>query len=200
MTPALFIIGMGVIAAGLFFWLGLRGSQPEGVLLVFALAATALAYPLNNMAAPAFDRVMSPKAQAEVMREYVKEGYIPVSYKDYGGNVFLLHPLGHPRNGQPGANRRARAREQSSSGHEALGPYRVEGKTGLLHRGAQPVYRNQRTGAAGLPSQRTAPGRPVAAGIQTNGPRAAHGPGSIEAFRARAGRERTSAPQSGHAG
>jgi hypothetical protein len=78
-VPAIFFLGAFLI------WLGLGSSRPEGVLIMSALTFTALSYPLAVMVAPALDNVLSPKAQAMVMRELIKDGYTPVSYKDYGG-------------------------------------------------------------------------------------------------------------------
>jgi hypothetical protein len=50
-----------------------------------ALVASALGYPLAGMVAPSFDSVLSPKAQALMMRAYMQNGYTPAAYKVQGG-------------------------------------------------------------------------------------------------------------------
>ncbi len=80
-----FAVAAAVILSAFLLWLVLKSSRPEGVLLMLAFIATALAFPLNNLAAPAFNAVLSPKAQAQILRTYMDKGYTAVSYKDYGG-------------------------------------------------------------------------------------------------------------------
>ncbi len=80
-----FVVSAGFMVAALLLWLLVRGARPEGTLLVMALACTALSFPLANLAAPSFSAVLSPRAQAEVMRSYIDKGYRPVSFNDYGG-------------------------------------------------------------------------------------------------------------------
>jgi hypothetical protein len=72
------------VIAGLL-WLGLGSSRPEGVLLLLALGATALGYPLGSLIMPSFDPMLSPKNQALLMRAYIDQGYTPASFNVYGG-------------------------------------------------------------------------------------------------------------------
>ena len=82
-SPAFYLVGFGLMAGGLFILFVLRRSQPEGVLLAFAACMTLLSYPLARDVAPAFDAVLSPKAQSLVMKKYIEQGYAPYSYKNY---------------------------------------------------------------------------------------------------------------------
>lgn len=84
-NSAFFIVAAVFLLFSGLLWTGLRSSRPEGTLLVMALAATALSYPLAALVAPSFDAVLSPKAQALLMRAYAQDGYAPASYKVYGG-------------------------------------------------------------------------------------------------------------------
>ena len=84
-NTAFFIVAVMVLLTAAALWFILRSSRPEGVLLMVALATTALAYPLCNMAAPSFNAVLSPKAQALMMRAYIDRGYTAASYDVYGG-------------------------------------------------------------------------------------------------------------------
>ena len=74
---------MAVTALAL--WLLLRSSRPEGMLLIMALYAVLVCFPLFVMGAPALDAVMSPKRQSEMIKAYVDKGYYPVTYKVYEG-------------------------------------------------------------------------------------------------------------------
>ena len=80
-----FIVAAILLLVAALLWTVLSGSRSEGVLLVFALACTVLGYPLASLVAPSFDAVLSPKAQALLMRAYIQNGYAPASYKVYGG-------------------------------------------------------------------------------------------------------------------
>jgi 4-amino-4-deoxy-L-arabinose transferase-like glycosyltransferase len=79
------LVAVLLLIFGAFAWTGLSGSRPEGVLLLAALASTALGYPLGGMVAPAFDAVLSPRQQALIMRAYADKGYTVVSCKVYDG-------------------------------------------------------------------------------------------------------------------
>lgn len=85
MNGSFFFVAMILVALAATLWFGLRGNRPEGVLLTVALFTTALAFPLANMAAPSFNAVLSPKAQALVMKDFIEAGYKPLSFKVYGG-------------------------------------------------------------------------------------------------------------------
>lgn len=81
-----FFISTGILCAtALFLILCLPSSRPEGVLLTLALMSTALAYPLFGMAAPSLDTILSPKAQGQIFKQYIGEGYHPLTYDMYDG-------------------------------------------------------------------------------------------------------------------
>ncbi len=84
-SSAFYLAAFGLIAAGLFLFMVLKSSRPEGVLLSCALAFTLLSYPLARDVAPAFDAVLSPKGQSLVMKSWMEKGYLPFSYKNYPG-------------------------------------------------------------------------------------------------------------------
>ncbi|HEU6438089.1 MAG TPA: dolichyl-phosphate-mannose--protein mannosyltransferase [Nitratidesulfovibrio sp.] len=69
----------------LLLWKAVDRSRPEGGLLTLAAFVTALVVPAALFTAPSLDPVMSPRAQAELMGEYIRKGYHPVSYKVYSG-------------------------------------------------------------------------------------------------------------------
>ncbi|WP_245590888.1 ArnT family glycosyltransferase [Nitratidesulfovibrio termitidis] len=66
-------------------WKAVDRSRPEGGLLTLAAFVTALVVPAALLTAPSLDPIMSPRAQAELMGEYIRKGYHPVSYKVYSG-------------------------------------------------------------------------------------------------------------------
>lgn len=72
-----------LLALALLKWTN-RG-QARGALLTLAVFFTLLIQPLSLYIAPSLDPVMSPKAQAEIMGAYVKDGYIPITYRMYPG-------------------------------------------------------------------------------------------------------------------
>ncbi|MDR1359817.1 MAG: dolichyl-phosphate-mannose--protein mannosyltransferase [Deltaproteobacteria bacterium] len=80
-----FIIAGALALIAFLLWLFLRSSRPEGVLLTVALCLAALSYPLATQVAPSFAEVLSPKAQALVMKDLADKDFKPVSFKDYGG-------------------------------------------------------------------------------------------------------------------
>ena len=83
--PAFPIVAGVVLLTGFALWLLLPSSRPEGVLIILAIFAVILCFPLYKLAAPTLDAVLSPKAQAEVMKSYIAKGYSPLSYRVYGG-------------------------------------------------------------------------------------------------------------------
>lgn len=81
-----FILTSGILlATGLALWLLMRSSRPEGVLLIFLVSALVSSYPLYKMATPSLDNVMSPKAQGEIIKEHIDDGFHVVTYGLYGG-------------------------------------------------------------------------------------------------------------------
>jgi len=59
--------------------------RAEGGLLLLAVCVTVFILPLGTITAPALDSIMSPKAQATVMRTYMLNGFAPASYRIYSG-------------------------------------------------------------------------------------------------------------------
>lgn len=57
----------------------------RGGLLLLAAGVTAWLAPLALGVAPALDPVMSPKAQSELMGEFVRQGYEPMAFRIYSG-------------------------------------------------------------------------------------------------------------------
>ncbi|UZP68013.1 glycosyltransferase family 39 protein [Desulfovibrio mangrovi] len=72
----------GVCAATLWIAAPRRG---EGGLLLLAACVTAFILPLGTITAPSLDAIMSPKAQATIMRSYLLNGFAPASYRIYSG-------------------------------------------------------------------------------------------------------------------
>ncbi|MGJ3523909.1 ArnT family glycosyltransferase [Nitratidesulfovibrio sp. D1] len=73
------------LAFAVLLWKAVDRSRPEGGLLTLAAFVTALVVPAALFTAPSLDPVMSPRAQAELMGDYIRKGYHPVSYKVYSG-------------------------------------------------------------------------------------------------------------------
>ncbi|MEW5773260.1 MAG: dolichyl-phosphate-mannose--protein mannosyltransferase [Thermodesulfobacteriota bacterium] len=65
-------------------WL-LRGEGPRIVVLALALGVTLTLLPLGRLTLPSLDAVMSPKAQALAMKDYVTRGYAPAAFDIYAG-------------------------------------------------------------------------------------------------------------------
>lgn len=59
--------------------------RPEGSLLLLALFGAAFAYPAWSISAPSLDVFMSPKVQAEKLKELKDDGYQVFSYEVYAG-------------------------------------------------------------------------------------------------------------------
>ncbi len=72
------------VAAVVLFRFGAR-MRPAGALLVMAICITAWLVPLQIQTLPCLDAVMSPKAQGEMMGDYMAQGYRPVAYRIYSG-------------------------------------------------------------------------------------------------------------------
>jgi len=63
----------------------LRGQNARRVLPALAVLVTLWIQPAGLTLAPALDSIMSPKPQAEVLKTYVDQGYLPVSHDIYQG-------------------------------------------------------------------------------------------------------------------
>lgn len=59
--------------------------RPEGSLLLLALFSAAFAYPAWSISAPSLDVFMSPKVQAEKLKQLKDDGYQVFSYEVYAG-------------------------------------------------------------------------------------------------------------------
>lgn len=59
--------------------------RPAGALLVLAACVTVWLLPLQALTTPSLDPVMSPRAQGELMGDYIDKGYLPAAYRIYSG-------------------------------------------------------------------------------------------------------------------
>ena len=62
-----------------------RRSLPDGSLLLTSLGMVLLMQPYSLVVAPSLETMLSPRAQAEAMSEYVRQGYAPAAYRVYPG-------------------------------------------------------------------------------------------------------------------
>lgn len=76
---ALVLIGAGI----LLYCRQNAGSRSN--LLLLSLVITIWLYPVGLFVAPSLDAAMSPKIQAELMRDYAAKGYEPMAFKTYSG-------------------------------------------------------------------------------------------------------------------
>lgn len=83
-VEGLWWIGLASALAAAALWFGRRLS-PSAALLVLGLVVTSWVQPLLLITLPSLDGAMSPKAQAQLMGEYIDQGYTPVAYKIYSG-------------------------------------------------------------------------------------------------------------------
>lgn len=69
--------------------------------LVLAMMMIIWVQPMAGVVAPSMDKVMSPVEQAGVMRDYILEGYHPVSYRIYSGTYtyYAGHNISEIRSG-----------------------------------------------------------------------------------------------------
>jgi 4-amino-4-deoxy-L-arabinose transferase-like glycosyltransferase len=65
--------------------IGLRRAGASAVLVAVALGLAVWANATLWVAEPALDAVMSPRAQAEVMRQYAAQGYLPIAHRIFPG-------------------------------------------------------------------------------------------------------------------
>jgi len=63
----------------------LRREESRLAALALALGITMTLLPLGRLTIPSLDAVMSPKAQALVMKDYVRRGYVPAAFDIYAG-------------------------------------------------------------------------------------------------------------------
>lgn len=78
------ITGFLGMTLGTILWF-LAPEQARGGTLILALMLAAWVQPMAKIMAPSLDRVMSPREQAEIMKDYIQEGYHAVSFRIYSG-------------------------------------------------------------------------------------------------------------------
>ncbi|MCH5276909.1 MAG: glycosyltransferase family 39 protein [Desulfovibrionaceae bacterium] len=62
-----------------------RRCLPDGALLLTSLGIVLLMQPYSLVVAPSLETMLSPRAQAEAMSDYVRQGYAPAAYRVYPG-------------------------------------------------------------------------------------------------------------------
>ncbi len=72
---------LAALAVGLY----LVRRNAKGALLVMALGVTLWIQPAALITAPSLDPIMSPKAQGELMGQYIDKGYVAAAYDTYSG-------------------------------------------------------------------------------------------------------------------
>ncbi|SHN50218.1 ArnT family glycosyltransferase [Desulfovibrio litoralis] len=80
----IFIAGIAVVFSAIF-WAGIKERRPEALLLTFAIFICLLMQPIFLITAPSMNNILSPHAQALVLKEYKAKGYTPASYRVYKG-------------------------------------------------------------------------------------------------------------------
>ncbi len=104
-VSALGLSGCGWLA-GLIGWMFLRGIDRRRVRQGLALAVAGVTIwliPAGFWLAPSLDATLSPKAQADVLRAYLQEGYAPVVYKVYSGTYSYYAGQNLPETDDPQA-------------------------------------------------------------------------------------------------
>lgn len=84
-TAGLAFMGGVLLLLSLVLLLLTRRSLPDGSLLLTSLGVVLLMQPCSLMVAPSLETMLSPRAQAEAMSEYVRRGYAPAAYRVYPG-------------------------------------------------------------------------------------------------------------------
>ncbi len=84
-TSGLAFMGLALLLLAVVLLFFTRRSLPDGSLLSTGLGIVLLMQPYALAVAPSLDTMLSPRAQAEVMAEYVRRGYAPAAYRVYPG-------------------------------------------------------------------------------------------------------------------
>jgi 4-amino-4-deoxy-L-arabinose transferase-like glycosyltransferase len=79
------LCGGGLLLLALLLWRWAPRDDWRAGLLFTALGLTIWLQPAGLRLAPSLDPIMSPKAQAELMREFIHKGHYPLAYKVYSG-------------------------------------------------------------------------------------------------------------------
>ena len=82
--PGIWAVAAGFGACGLGL-IALRRQDARRVLPALALATALWVQPAAQTLAPALDAIMSPKPQADVLKAYAAQGYLPVAHDIYQG-------------------------------------------------------------------------------------------------------------------
>ncbi|MDQ7834642.1 MAG: glycosyltransferase family 39 protein [Humidesulfovibrio sp.] len=82
--PGIWAVAGGFAACGLGLLL-LRGQTARRVLPVLAILTALWVQPAAQSLSPALDAIMSPKPQADVLKDYAAKGYLPVAHDIYQG-------------------------------------------------------------------------------------------------------------------
>lgn len=84
-VEGLWLVALASALVALVLWRWARTMRPAAGLMLLALLVTAWVQPLMLVTMPSLDATMSPKAQAQLMGDYIEDGYTPVAYKIYSG-------------------------------------------------------------------------------------------------------------------
>ena len=79
------ICGAVMLVFALLLWKWVPRDNWRAALTFTIIALTIWLQPAGLLLTPSLDPVMSPKAQAEVMKKYIEQGYYPLGYKLYSG-------------------------------------------------------------------------------------------------------------------
>jgi 4-amino-4-deoxy-L-arabinose transferase-like glycosyltransferase len=82
--PGAWLVAGGFAACGAAL-LALRKAEASRVPLALALATALWVQPAAQRLAPSLDAIMSPRPQAELLRAYAAQGYLPVAHDTYQG-------------------------------------------------------------------------------------------------------------------
>lgn len=79
------LMGLALMALAVVLLFFTRRSLPEGGLLLTTLGIMLLMQPYALVVAPSLDTMLSPRAQAEAMADYARQGFQPAAYRVYPG-------------------------------------------------------------------------------------------------------------------
>lgn len=84
-VEGLWLVALVSVAAAFVLWRWVRPASPKAALMAMAIIVTAWTQPLMLITMPSLNGAMSPKAQGELMGDYIRHGYKPAAYKIYSG-------------------------------------------------------------------------------------------------------------------
>lgn len=102
-TSGLALMGVVLLALAVVLLFLTRRALPDGSLLVSSLGIVILMQPYALTVAPSLETMLSPRAQAEAMADYVRQGHVPASYRVYPGiySYYLNEALSSPGDPRP---------------------------------------------------------------------------------------------------